>query len=68
MIQVRLLAAWKNLVHDDRVAQCDATVRQTPHVFSDSPGMLFQTSIDKEHNVIAYLKIVYCISLCNLQG
>ena len=32
------MAARKNLVHDGRVAQCDATVRQTPHVFSDSPG------------------------------
>ena len=32
-----MLAAWKTLVHDDRVAKCDATVRQTPHIFSDSP-------------------------------
>ena len=40
MNEVRLLAERKNLVHDDQVAQCHATVRQTPHVFSDSPGML----------------------------
>ena len=39
MISVRLLATWKNLVDDDRVAQCDATVRQTPNVSSYSPGM-----------------------------
>ena len=41
MIEVRLLATRKNLVYDNRVAQCDATVRQTPHVFSDSPGINF---------------------------
>ena len=28
---VRLLAAGKNLVHDNCVAKCDVTVRQTPH-------------------------------------
>ena len=39
MILVRLLAARKNLVQGNRVAPCDATVRQTPHVFSDSPGI-----------------------------
>ena len=39
MIEVRLLAAWKNLVHNDRKTQCNATVLQTPHVFSDSPGI-----------------------------
>ena len=36
---VRLLAAQKNLVPDNRVAKCGVTVRQTPHVFSDSPGI-----------------------------
>ena len=39
MIQVRLLAAWKDLVRDDPVAHCDAPFPLTPHVFSDSPGM-----------------------------
>ena len=38
MISAKLLAVWKDLAHDDRVPQCDAIVRQTPHVFSDSPG------------------------------
>ena len=38
MIKARLLAARKILVHDNRVAKCD--VRQTPYVFSDSPGIL----------------------------
>ena len=37
---VRLLAARKNLFHDNRVAKCDVTVRQTPHVISDSPGIM----------------------------
>ena len=37
MNQVRLSAAWKNSVHDDRVAQCDATAQKTPHVLSYSP-------------------------------
>ena len=27
------MATWKNLIYDDRVAHCDVTVRQTPHVF-----------------------------------
>ena len=38
MIYVRLLASRKNLVYDNRKAQCDAKVCQTPHVFSDLPG------------------------------
>ena len=29
----------KNCVHGHRVATFDVTVRQTPHVFSDSPGI-----------------------------
>ena len=33
MILVRLLAVWKNLVHNDLVPQCDAIVHQTPHIF-----------------------------------
>ena len=39
MIKVRLLAACNNLVHDNRMDNCDVTVCQTPHVFSDSPGI-----------------------------
>ena len=36
------MAARKILVDDNRVrvAQCDATVRQRPHIFSDSFGIL----------------------------
>ena len=26
------VGCMENLVHDDRVAECDATVRKTPHV------------------------------------
>ena len=37
MIQVRILAAGKNLVDDNRVAKRDVTVRQTAPFFSDSP-------------------------------
>ena len=36
-ISVRLFATQKNLVHDNWIAKCDATVCQTPHIFSDSP-------------------------------
>ena len=36
MIEVGLLVAQKTLVHDDRMAKQGVTVRQTPHVFSDS--------------------------------
>ena len=39
---LRLWAAWKNLFRDDRVAPCDATVRQTPHIFPDSHGMTLE--------------------------
>ena len=38
-ILVKLLAARKNRVHDNHMAKCDVTVRKTPHVFSDSPGI-----------------------------
>ena len=48
-IYVRLLATRKNLVHVNRMAKCGVTVRQTPHVFSDSPGttqdIVFQASM-----------------------
>ena len=45
-----MLAAWNNLVHDDRVAQ---SVRSTPHVFSDSPGIKIHTLSTKRINVIS---------------
>ena len=35
------LGCTEKSVHDNRVAQRDATVRQTPHIFPDSPGTLY---------------------------
>ena len=40
MIKVRLLAAWKNLVHDNWVAKFDVTVRQRPQVFSENLNLI----------------------------
>ena len=37
MIQVRLLAAQKDVVLDHRIVQCDATARQMPHVLLTHP-------------------------------
>ena len=39
MIYVGPLAAWKNIFHDNRMAKYDVALRQTLHVFSDSPGI-----------------------------
>ena len=39
MIEVRPLALWKKFFYSNRMAKFDVTVRQTPHVFSDSPGI-----------------------------
>ena len=52
MIQVRLLAAWKNLVHNDRMAPCDATVQQTPHFFAESPGTMKNFSYYVTQNIL----------------
>ena len=58
MIKVGLLAARKNLVHDDRVAKCNVTVRQMRHIFSDSLGILLQNLIaNKNRDRIEYTEL-----------
>ena len=43
MIEVKPLASWKKFVHGNRMVKFDVTVRQTPHVFSDSPGRVIMS-------------------------
>ena len=42
-VMVKLLVAWQNLVHDDRLTQCNATVEQTPTFFLTHPVHNFIT-------------------------
>ena len=55
MIQVRLLAGYKNLVHDNQVAKCDITVCQTPNVFFNSPSLY-----------TVYCITVYCFDIVSV--
>ena len=41
MIYVGLLATWKNIFNNNQVVKCDVTLHQMPHVFSDSPCIVW---------------------------
>ena len=63
MIYVRLFAAWKQLVHDDRVAKFDFTVHQMPDVSSDSPG-IWNGKVAVFYIVLLILRLdMFCLTL-----